>query len=127
MRFTLTSISMNFLFVFLGGGLGSICRYGIALLLKPYTFQFPYATFCANVLSGILIGFLMAKGQVMQSPQKLLWMTGFCGGFSTFSTFSAETFQLFQSGNTLYAIVNIVGSILVCLLAIAFGLKLGSA
>ncbi len=115
---------MNFLLVFIGGGLGSICRYGIALALKPYALQFPYATLCANILSCVLIGFLMAKME-LSSSYKLLLMTGFCGGFSTFSTFSAETFQLLQAGNIAYALANVIGSVIVCLGAIALGLKLG--
>lgn len=66
----------------------------------------------------------MARGD-MAAPHKLLFMTGFCGGFSTFSTFSAETFQLLQAGNIAYALANIIGSVLICLGAIALGLKLG--
>ncbi len=117
---------LNFFLVFLGGGLGSICRYGIARLLTNQLNAFPFATLIANVLSCILLGFLVGlslKGSMNQN-YKLLLMTGFCGGFSTFSTFSNETFQLFQSGNIAYAMTNIAGSLLLGLFCIYLGLKL---
>lgn len=116
----------SFLLVFLGGGLGSICRYGIARLLKAQVWDYPLATFLANIFACIILGVLMGlslKGEV-SNTNKLLWMTGFCGGFSTFSTFSAETFELLHAGNYGYAFANIGGSIIVCLFCIFIGLKL---
>ena len=114
---------MNFLYVFIGGGLGSICRYGIALLLKKHQFNFPFATLIANIIACIILGYLIglaAKGSISMN-QKLLLMTGFCGGFSTFSTFSAETFLLFENGNAGYALANMGLSIIVCLIGIWIG------
>lgn len=115
-----------FLMVFIGGGLGSICRYGIARLLKAQAWDFPLATFIANALACIVLGALMGWSlrNDMNNSTKLLMMTGFCGGFSTFSTFSLETYQLLQTGNYVYALVNIMGSVLVCLVCIFIGLKL---
>lgn len=115
-----------FLLVFLGGGLGSICRYGIARLLQAHVWDYPLATFIANALACIVLGALMGlsfKGDLNNST-KLFLMTGFCGGFSTFSTFSAETFELLQAGSYGYALANIGLSIIVCLFCIFFGLKL---
>ncbi len=115
-----------FLLVFLGGGLGSICRYGIARFLQAQVWDYPLATFIANALACVILGALMGlslKGDLTQST-KFLLMTGFCGGFSTFSTFSAETFELLQAGNYVYALANIGLSILVCLGCICIGLKL---
>lgn len=115
-----------FLMVFIGGGLGSMCRYGIARLLQSQELTFPLATFIANALACIVLGALMGlslKGD-LSTPTKLLLMTGFCGGFSTFSTFSAETFQLLETGNYLYAFTNIGVSLLFCLFCIFIGLKL---
>jgi len=115
----------SFLLVFLGGGLGSICRYGIARLFKAQVWDYPLATFLANALACVVLGALMGlslKGD-MSSTTKLLLMTGFCGGFSTFSTFSAETFELLQAGNYVYAFANVGLSIIVCLFCILLGLK----
>lgn len=119
---------MNFLLVFIGGGLGSICRYGISVFLKNQNYVFPMATFLANAIScvilGALVGWTMKNGA--NDFQKYLLMTGFCGGFSTFSTFTNETFQLFQSGNFTYAFVNILLSLIICLVCIFIGMKLAN-
>ena len=117
---------MNYLLVFIGGGLGSICRYWISVLLKNQNFIFPWATFVANAFScivlGALVGWSLKNGA--NDFQKYLLMIGFCGGFSTFSTFSNETFQLLQSGNLLYAFGNILLSLVVCLICIFIGIKM---
>ena len=117
---------MNLLWVFLGGGLGSLCRYGIARMMTNYKMDFPIATFTANVISCVILGFLigLTLKDGLSDNQKLFLMTGFCGGFSTFSTFSAESFQLIESGNITTALMYIGASILVCLVCIWIGIKL---
>lgn len=116
---------MNFLLVFAGGGLGSLCRYGISRMMRDWELTFPMATFITNVISclliGILVGYFLKNG--MEQNLRLLFITGFCGGFSTFSTFSYETFELLQNGNYPIAIAYILLSLLVCLLCIFVGLK----
>lgn len=108
----------NFLVVFLGGGLGSITRYGISELVKSnFKSTLPLATFCSNIISCIIlaiaVGYFSEKAGF--SPVvRLLIVVGFCGGFSTFSTFSYETVELMRSGNTLLAIANILISVTVC-------------
>lgn len=117
---------MNGLLVFIGGGLGSVVRYGIAYFMKTNTFSFPFATLISNVLASFIIGILMAatlKG-ILSNEQKLFLATGFCGGFSTFSTFSNETLQLFEQGNIFMAALNIGISVALCLLATWLGLKI---
>ena len=117
---------LSYLLVFLGGGLGSICRYGIAHLLATYKLAFPLATFLANVISCVVLGLLVGlnlKGEIHHHYRFLL-MTGFCGGFSTFSTFSAETFLLFESGDLLAAFANIALSLIVCLFCIYIGIRM---
>jgi len=119
---------MNFVFVFLGGGLGSLCRYGIAAILNQYQLNLPIATLTANVISCIILGLLsgMSLKEGLSDQQMLLWMTGFCGGFSTFSTFSAETFQLFEKGQYQTALLYIGMSLLMCMASIGFGLFLST-
>ena len=116
----------GYLLVFIGGGLGSICRYGVASLLGQLDSSFPYATLIANVVSCIILGFLIGiniKGELAAS-YRLLLMTGFCGGFSTFSTFSGETYLLIQSGEVSTAFANVMFSLIICIPCIFLGIKL---
>jgi CrcB protein len=117
---------ISYLLVFIGGGFGSVARFGIAKLIAQHDTGFPWATFAANIISCIILGFLLGY-QIksgISNNYKLLLMTGFCGGFSTFSTFSAETFGLLEANQFGMAFLYIGGSILVCLLCIFIGLKL---
>jgi CrcB protein len=109
---------MNLLAVFIGGGLGSLCRYGIARWIGPPAQGFPMATFLANLLSCLVLGaawIYFSKQTQLPEPWRLLVMVGFCGGFSTFSTFSLETYQLLQANQWLLALLYVGGSIAACL------------
>ncbi len=119
---------MTWFWVFLGGGLGSLCRYGIARGLAKFDWTFPAATLTANFLSCVLIGFLMGIS-LHQSVGQWRWfaMIGFCGGFSTFSTFTAEQYNLWQTGQYTIVLVYILSSIVLCLLALVLGIKMSGA
>lgn len=80
-----------------GAVLGAWLRWGIGLWLNPVSALFPLGTLLVNCLGGLIIG--VAAGYFMQQPSpllRLLIMTGFCGGMTTFSTFSLEVIQLLQ-------------------------------
>ena len=103
-------------------------RFLISDLLSKYNYNFPLATLIANFLASLILGFFLAQALAGNGSdfRKAMIMTGFCGGFSTFSTFSAESFQLLQQGQYGYALLNIFGSVMVCLLGVLIGYKMGS-
>ena len=112
---------INILAVFVGSGLGGVCRY----LVNKITFTnvqspagFPWGTFAVNIAGCFLIGlfsglFSRYDSSSLVSPQiRLLLTVGFCGGFTTFSTFINESFIYFQSVNYLLAVVYISASVI---------------
>ncbi|NRB63430.1 MAG: CrcB family protein [Saprospiraceae bacterium] len=119
---------MPYLFVFLGGGLGSVVRLAMTRWLSTPETGFPWATFGANVISSFILGWLVnhkIEGNISVSIQFFI-MTGFCGGFSTFSTFSHEAFTLLQAGHIKLAFLYMGASMATGLLALFLGLRLSS-
>lgn len=114
---------MNVLWVFLGGGLGSVLRFGMSFWLRNWAISFPWPTFAVNLTSCLLLGVLagIAAKSEMPVTWRLLLLTGFCGGFSTFSTFSFEAFELLQLGRTSSAVMYLTGSVLTGLAGILAG------
>ena len=99
----------NFLLVLIGGGAGSLLRYSASLLL-------PTGTFLVNMTGSFLIGFC-ASLLPPQSPWRLLLITGFLGGYTTFSAFEWQLFTAIQSGFPWQAAGNAAASVVLGLLA----------
>ena len=98
----------EFLFVFIGGGLGSICRYIITIILKETNSVYPWPTLLANAIGSLVIGILadqLIRNTSINSSNTLFWIIGFCGGLTTFSTFALENLTLFRISGTTSLII----------------------
>ena len=111
----------NLLLVALGGAVGSVLRY----LISSINTSFPWGTFTVNVLGSLLIGLLVgfvSKG-LLSPEMKLLLVTGFCGGFTTFSTFA---FGMMKAGDVLLMALYVGASVIIGILAVWGGMMLSN-
>ena len=105
----------SFLLVFLGGGIGSSCRFLISNIINNSFKSFHYlGTFSVNVIGciivGIVMGFLQKENNFNQN-YLLLFSSGFCGGFTTFSAFANENLDLIKNGNFSLFFLYVISSV----------------
>lgn len=114
---------IKLLLVFVGGGAGSVARYTMMHFISRWMgLSFPWHTLGVNLLGAFLIGalteFLALRISVVESI-RLLLITGFLGGFTTFSAFSLETAMMWQKGDyaqlALYTTASVIGTIIAVL------------
>jgi CrcB protein len=108
----------SLLVIAVGASLGAWLRWLLGMKLNALFPTIPPGTVVANMVGGYIIGLAIAflAGSPSLSPEwRLLIITGFCGGLTTFSTFSAETVALIQEGRLLWAFgsisLHVVGSL----------------
>jgi CrcB protein len=114
--------------VLLGGGAGSLTRYLIGTAIaERIGGRFPVGTLVVNVTGSFLIGFLMTLFIERLQPHpnwRLLLVTGFLGGYTTFSTFEYETFRAVQEGGKWIGLLNVLGSVALGYVAVWVGTAL---
>jgi fluoride exporter len=121
-------IEMNFLLVFIGGGLGSSLRHTVNIVSsRTLGTAFPYHTFIINItgstVMGLIAGYLASKGDAAQS-WRLFLMTGILGGYTTFSAFSLDAALLYERGETGLALLYVLGSVVLSIAGLFAGLAL---
>lgn len=117
----------TYLWIALGGALGSMARYACSGLVAGWTGDaFPWGTLLVNVVGSFVIGLFAAlTGPEGRLPVALelqrFVMVGVLGGFTTFSAFSLQTLALMQQGQLARAGLNVIGSVALCLAAVWLG------
>ena len=110
----------NLLLVFIGGGIGSILRFGTNSFINHYAFSH-IGTLVVNVLGSFLFGIIVTIGERKSNYFNLFLLTGLLGGFTTFSTFASENFQLFKSEYFLTLCIYVLSSIFIGIGLVLFG------
>ena len=118
----------NFLIVGLGGAVGSMLRYAVQKFFQAQTAAaFPTGTLLVNIAGCFLIGILwsvVSRSLTWNDEMKLLLMTGFCGGFTTFSAFTLEGIGLLKENRTVLFVIYLTASVLGGLLATFIGIRI---
>lgn len=117
------------LFIFIGGGLGSVLRFVIGQFLSGFQQQtgFPWGTFSVNIIGSFLIGLLLASSLRTDQDWNLIksfLIIGFCGGFTTFSSFAYENFHLIKEGQFGLFAMYAVSSLIIGLSAVYLGWRI---
>ena len=118
----------NFLIVGLGGAVGSMLRYAVQKFFQAQTAAaFPTGTLLVNIAGCFLIGILwslVSRSLTWNEEMKLLLMTGFCGGFTTFSAFTLEGIGLLKENRTVLFVIYLTASVVGGLLATFIGIRI---
>lgn len=117
---------MQFLLVAIGGAIGAALRHLVGILtLKAFGPGFPWGTFTVNVVGSFVMGViveLIARKFNASLEWRLFLMTGLLGGFTTFSSFSLDTAFLWERGETTFAFVYVMASVVIGIAALFAGL-----
>jgi fluoride exporter len=120
--------AMNYLLVFVGGGLGASLRHAVNMICaRCLGTAFPWGTFIINISGstamGLIAGYLAFKGEASQA-WRLFLMTGILGGYTTFSAFSLDAVLLYERGEIALALFYVLGSVVFSILGLFAGLAL---
>ena len=115
----------NYLLVALGSALGGVARHAASgMVARWFGETFPWGTLLVNIAGSFAIGLFatLTEGRLFVSPAtRTFFMIGIFGGFTTFSSFSLQTLDLARDGEWLYAGLNVLGSVALCLIFVWLG------
>tara|TARA_B100000530_G_scaffold336030_1_gene289633 strand:- start:1115 stop:1483 length:369 start_codon:yes stop_codon:yes gene_type:complete len=114
----------NLLLVFIGGGIGSILRFGTNSFINHYAFSY-IGTLVVNVLGSFLFGIIVTIGEGKSDYFNLFLLTGLLGGFTTFSQFSYDFIAL-QNNENLYSIIYVFTSVLLSISMAILGIYIAN-
>ncbi len=110
----------SIIYLFLGGGLGALSRYGVSVMMTQWLGAgFPFGTVMVNLLGSFILGALVGLTEVrfdgvasnIPPAVRYMAMIGFLGAFTTFSTFEMESYLMFKEGQLFKLALNLVGSV----------------
>jgi CrcB protein len=121
---------MIWLWVGLGGALGSMARHGVNQIVHQRTLSstFPFGIFIVNIIGSAVIG-LIAGGSArwgLPYPARTFLVVGVLGGFTTFSSFTLDTYALAMDGHLMQAVLNVTGQVALSLVMCAVGFRVGA-
>ena len=108
-----------------GGAVGAVSRYWLAGMLNSKADKLPLGTLSCNVIGSLVMGilFVLIMEKAKLSPElRPMLMVGFLGAFTTFSSFSLETVALLQEGHTMSALIYVLLSVILCIIALSVGI-----
>ena len=113
----------------LGGSVGALLRYGVSNWVHSFAARdFPYGTLIVNVSGSLIMGVLyvvLVERLALGVEWRAVFLIGVLGAYTTFSSFSMETLLLFENGEHMKALANVVLSVSLCLVAVWFGVVVG--
>ena len=120
---------MHWIAVAIGGALGAMGRYAVSSWVFQINHKFPFATLAINVLGSFVMGILfvlIVERTLLSMEMRSLLMIGFLGAFTTFSTFSLDALGLWQNGHLFLALLYVLATVGLCLVAISSSIWLTS-
>lgn len=117
----------HLILIAIGGAAGALCRHGLVNIINRVNEDreswsvFPIATLSVNIIGSFCIGImyvLIAEKLSLHPDWRSVAIVGFLGAFTTFSTFSLETINLLENGQLANALLYVVSSLIVCILAV---------
>ena len=119
---------VTLVYIGFGGFIGSILRYLIKIWVQGGSSAFPIGTLVVNIIGSFCLGFIisvMEYKEVLNEDTRLFLTVGLLGGFTTMSTFSYDSYRLLERKDLALFFINIGGTIILTLLAVFLGIKVG--